>query len=339
MACLVISIIMLSANTFRIRRETIPLIFCFSAVHFFSLISEIINSSDYALIVIFRYISILIFCTVLLNLDKKSMIFLYKICQRFVIFLVVIASLLFLSGGQYGEKFPLLGIYANQSLLFEVNMFGILCYILFFSTMFIEQEKRTVGRFYIFIMSFFGIFVSFYRTVWITFALAFLVRNKFLAILSLTGVAFLIMSDFEKYSRAFKFEQFATLTGRDVLWSAAMDTFKKNPFFGGGEQNISQYIHEFKKLPWDLHSYHSVVFDIIGISGAAGIIGLLLYLLAIIVIMKSVKNLGIFILLYMPALLNTYYLFAPNAVGFFSTVAFLLLVERNGASRGTTSSE
>ena len=177
--------------------------------------------------------------------------------------------------------------------------------------------------------------MSFYRTVWITFALTFIVRNKFLAILSFSGVAILIMNDFEKYSKAFKFEQFSTLTGRDVLWSAAIDTFKKNPFFGGGEQNISLYIHEFKKLPWDLHSYHSVVFDIIGISGAAGIIGLLFYLLAITVMVKSVKNFGLFILLYMPALLNTYYLFAPNAVGFFSTVAFLLLVEHNRASSGS----
>ena len=109
--------------------------------------------------------------------------------------------------------------------------------------------------------------------------------------------------------------------------------FQRTLFFGGGEQNISLYIHEFKKLPWDLHITIQLCSILLEYQAQLEY-RIAVYLLAIIVMVQSVKNLGLFTLLYMPALLNTYYLFAPNAVGFFSTVAFLLLVEHNRASSG-----
>ena len=133
-----------------------------------------------------------------------------------------------------------------------------------FSNLFFEIFKRQLSKFVVTILCGFGGFISFYRTIWVHFSLPSC--NVFAGTLLIPLLGIFILADYQFYSAAFKFEQFSTLTGKDVSGQQQYPS-QNNPIFGGGEANISLYIHDFKRLPWDLHSYHSLVFDAIGISG------------------------------------------------------------------------
>ena len=77
MLAICMSFVLLALGAFKISLKSLLLVVCFSAIHFFAIISEVINSPDYAHIVLLRFVAILI-CTILLNLDRVSINIYFK---------------------------------------------------------------------------------------------------------------------------------------------------------------------------------------------------------------------------------------------------------------------
>ena len=159
----------------------------------------------------------------------------------------------------------------------------------------------------------FGIFISFYRTVY-----AFVLLRLFIKRMLLTLIAIFILLYFSGFIsilfEAFKLEQISTLTGRDLLWRIALDSFYSAPLIGLGENAIPEVSNAVLKRDPAYTTYHNVVLDVLAISGVVGFVVysfLFVYFFSVI----DQSHRFIYLLLMAPALANTYIAFMPNPLG------------------------
>ncbi len=168
-----------------------------------------------------------------------------------------------------------------------------------------------------------GIFLSYYRTVYLLMIIRSIFSRYFLLI-------FLIFSIFLYYFSAelsliIKIEQLSTLTGRDILWRIGLEGFSESPIFGLGESAIPLYSNEILNRDPAYTTFHNVFVDVL-FSG--GLVAFLLYLLIILYFFTNANKIFWFMFLFFllaPSMLNTYYVFSFNILGGFVGIVLLYL--------------
>ena len=257
--------------------------------------------------------------------------------NRFVYSLIVIISFfsiiyLFLDIGR-GERIPGIEIYSRKSIVFEQNVYGMILYYgllygLFFRSLL--NYKPNIIHVFIMMIIILGIFLSFYRTVWILSIVSIFIygfiksyKIRIFTIVCFFGLIALFLSNYEFFYEAFKLEQLKTLTGRTELWSVAYYSFFESPLTGQGEASIfplTEYLG-----PRGFTSYHNLIVDVIAISGILG--GMALFLLFLFFLMKiDFKYWVIFFLVWAPAMSNTFLPYSPNPLGLISGIFTLHLI-------------
>jgi hypothetical protein len=211
------------------------------------------------------------------------------------------------------EKFPVLNIRSNKSIIFEQNVFGLFVYmtLLIYGLICFDQHKwKVIGTQSIYL---FGIFISFYRTVYAFVLLRLFIKHKLLSFIAVITVLYFSGLGSVLYE-ALKLEQISTLTGRNVLWSIAIDSFYSAPLLGLGENAIPDISNAILKRDPAYTTYHNVVLDVLAISG---IVGFVVYSFLFVYIFSVIDQSHrlIYLLLMAPALANTYIAFMPNPLG------------------------
>lgn len=279
-------------------------------------LSDIINNGVEAFDSLSRAIINLIFLILILNLSVNELRLVIQNCLKLFLVVAIIGILNIFSGTSMGEKIPLLNLYSTKSIIFEQNIYGICMFFLFMGYgTFIKSNALTK------ITVFFGIFSSYYRTVYI---LAFLKTflSKYFYIL-LVVFLYIFFSFNEEISAILKIEQLNSLTGRDVLWQIGYDGFSKSPLIGLGESSIPSYSNEVLNRDPPYTTYHNVIIDLL-YSG--GVISTLLYFLILLVFFNKITNISSLIFIFFllaPSLANTYFIFSFNILGGFVGLVML----------------
>lgn len=277
---------------------------------FFSFyISEaLVGSEGGAFVAISRFLAVLLFSLTLVSLKFQML----KVVRGFtvagLVTLSLISVVLFVLQVPGSEKFSGTDLYSNKSLIFEQNVFGISVYLLFVIL------TMMPGRYFSKGLALFAIFSSFYRTVYIFAMLRVFLLNVYtFAIMLAIGVGMLYYF-FDILYITLKLDQAATLTGRDVLWSIALDGFTHSPLIGNGESSIPEFSNEYLNRDPAFTTFHNIFFDVLYIGGGLGFLFLILAMTSYFY-MFGVKYLYLAVLIVLPALLNTYYPFALNILG------------------------
>ena len=255
-----------------------------------------------------------------------------KIINTAIFFGVLIALLsivyLVLDIGR-GEKFPIIGVYSRKSIIFEQNVFGILCYLTLIMTLFFSKISG-LSKLITLAILLIAIILSFYRTVWIlSFLILFYYFWKTSAFLRLVTIVLfymgtvLFISNFETINEVLKLEQLATLTGRTDLWQAAAVGIKEYPIFGTGESSVRYFTSVYG--PRLFTTYHNVFVDIVAMTGG---VGLTIYLMIIALLFLHTKNKIILLFVWAPALSNTFFIFSPNPLGLLSGIMTIILINK-----------
>lgn len=317
--CILLFIFFLKHKSLKIRRNDfkyflIPLFF------FCLFFSDLINNGISSLNAFIRFIATTIFLIIIINLSKKELFsVLYNCLSLFMILALLGIAFVFLNLS-VGEKIPFINIYSTKSIFFEQNIFGICMFFLFISIgIFKKPGPVTYG------MPVLGIFLSYYRTVYLLMIIRSILSRYFILI-------FLILLIFVFYFSAelsliIKIEQLSTLTGRDILWRIGLEGFSESPIFGLGESAIPLYSNEILNRDPAYTTFHNVFVDIL-FSG--GLVALLVYLLIILYFLSKANKVFWFMFLFFllaPSMLNTYYIFSFNILGGFVGLV-LLYMER-----------
>ena len=255
-----------------------------------------------------------VFIIIFLSVLKTSeLLMCLKLYGYVALILALISTYQFIVGYPVLEKFPLINLFSNKSIIFEQNVYGLFLYmnLLLFSVINSAQKNwQFVGTISILL---FGILISFYRTIYAALILFVFFKHPIKTIIGFSLIIFLT-PDWAFVGEVLKFDQLESLTGRDILWLIALDSFYEAPLIGLGEGAIPDVTNMVLNRESGYTTYHNVIFDLLAISG---IIGLLLWTITMVVIYKSIANSHrvIFLLLMIPALSNTYFAFMPNPLG------------------------
>ncbi len=130
-----------------------------------------------------------------------------------------------------GEKFPLIDLHSNKSIIFEQNIFESQC---IFCSYFLWKFSTNFNLAYI--VSAIALFASFYRTVFVLF-IARLLFNKYIAAIFLSALLFSIYFYFQEISEILKLDQIYNPTGRTDLWAIGFDGFGNFSLFWFGRIN------------------------------------------------------------------------------------------------------
>ena len=164
----------------------------------------------------------------------------------------------------------------------------------------------------------FGMFISFYRTVYAFIIIRFAFKHWLLSLSILFLIAITWVSYFYSLgsllNEILKLEQATTLTGRNILWKIALEAFYSSPIIGLGENAIPEFSNAILNRNPPYTTYHSVIFDVLATSGVLGFLAFT-FLFVYILFSIRVDHRFLYLLLIAPSLLNTYYAFMPNPLG------------------------
>jgi O-antigen ligase len=283
---------------------TLPLVFAVSAS---------IYEFSGSLVQWLRFVTVFLLVLFLCVLNESELLLCLKIYCFISAILVIISIYQFFVGYPAYEKFPVLNIRSNKSIIFEQNVYGLFVYMTLLVYGLINFDQKKLKVFGINLIYLFGIFISFYRTVY-----AFVLLRLFIKRILLSLIAIFILLYFSGFIsilfEAFKLEQISTLTGRDLLWRIALDSFYSAPLIGLGENAIPEVSNAVLKRDPAFTTYHNVVLDVLAISGVVGFVVysfLFVYFFSVI----DQSHRFIYLLLMAPALANTYIAFMPNPLG------------------------
>ncbi len=287
-------------------------LFLTSFFYIFSISSFLFDSSDSLNHLLRACLATLIcyFFLVISKNESKSLLLVITIFLSFIA-LIGVASILF--NFSNGEKFPVLNISSTKSIIFEQNVYGIAMFFLIFICMrYKEISSKKIVKYFIIPLAFFALLFSFYRTVYLCLIVLLFLNSsrKFIhsiIILAFGGLAFIYFGDVELISNILKLEQISNLTGRLEMYKIGWDLFLQSPYIGLSELSIPFYLQ--------YTTFHNLILDTL-ICG--GILGLILLLVTYFLLLRKsdLKFYLPLLLLISPSLLNTFYLFGPNILGF-----------------------
>lgn len=295
-------------------------------------LTDVANNSTDGLISLLRFLSVCMLTTVLFSYTRQDLEILMRYLLLFGLVVAIISIIYFFTDFSRAEKFPIIELYSNKSIIFEQNVFGIFIYIVLVIS--INTNDRFLKKIAIIFVTLFAIFLSFYRTV---YALSGLVMaSSFSTVIKIILVTFFVLFaviNHDLLYEVLKLEQIATLTGRSDLWRIGYSGFEASPFFGLGESSIPEYSNQILNRYPPFTTYHNIFVDIMY---SAGIIGLSIALLNTILIFQlvgSMRSRYTLALLIAPALFNTYYPFAPNILGIITGCWIVLMYRTNHCTR------
>jgi len=289
------------------------------------------NNSTLALIPILRLVGVLLVLLCLFSLKKLELEMLLKYFLAYGLLVSVISLVFFLTDFSRAEKFPIIEVYSNKSIIFEQNVFGIfiyLCVILLINT---RASKNIYSlRLGLFL---FGIFMSFYRTVYGLTIISLISRlNIVIKFLITFYIGYMVTYNFDVITGVLKLEQILTLTGRTDLWAIGLTGFSESPFLGMGESSIPEYSNEILHRNPPFTTYHNVFVDVLYSAGSLGLIALMIFVLAMFEMVSSAKSKYLLLFLLAPSMFNTFYPFAPNILGLI-TGTWIVLEYRKSTNR------
>lgn len=294
-------------------------------------ITDLINNSTLALIPILRLLAVLLVLLCLFSLKMSELEMLLKYFLAYGLLVSVISLIFFLTDFSRAEKFPIIQIYSNKSIIFEQNVFGIFIYLCVVIVMHSSVSKSIFSLRVILLL--FGVFMSFYRTVYgltiISLISKLNVVTKFLITLF---IGYLITYNFDVISGVLKLEQILTLTGRTDLWAIGLTGFSESPFWGMGESSIPEYSNEVLNRNPPFTTYHNIFVDVLYSAGLLGLIAMIIYILLMLAMVPNTKSKYLLLFLLAPSLFNTFYPFAPNMLGLI-TGTWLVLEYRKSTNR------
>ena len=312
-------VILLLSGRHKLKNYNLQIILFALALPFIFAFSATIYDFAGSIVQWLRFITVIFILLFLSLLGEEELIYALRIYCYLALILVLISLFQYFTGYPAYEKFPVINIRSNKSIIFEQNVFGLYIYMSFLIYGLINIDNKNILRRGLIHLSYlFGIFISFYRTVYAFIVLRFAFKNLLLSFGILFLIAIMWLSYFYNVgsflSEVLKLEQAATLTGRNILWTIALEAFYSAPIIGLGENAIPDFSNAILNRNPPYTTYHSVIFDVLAISG---ILGFLAFTFLFIYIFFSIRldHRFLYLMLIAPSLLNTYYAFMPNPLG------------------------
>ena len=312
-------VILLLSGRHKLKNYNLQIILFALALPFIFAFSATIYDFAGSIVQWLRFITVIFILLFLSLLGEEELIYALRIYCYLALILVLISLFQYFTGYPAYEKFPVINIRSNKSIIFEQNVFGLYIYMSFLIYGLINIDNKNILRRGLINLSYlFGIFISFYRTVYAFIVLRFAFKNLLLSFGILFLIAIMWLSYFYNVgsflSEVLKLEQAATLTGRNILWTIALEAFYSAPIIGLGENAIPDFSNAILNRNPPYTTYHSVIFDVLAISG---ILGFLAFTFLFIYIFFSIRldHRFLYLMLIAPSLLNTYYAFMPNPLG------------------------
>ena len=293
------------------------ILFILSLPFIFALSATIYDFSG-SLVQWLRFITVIFIVLFLALLKEEELIYALRIYCYIGIILALISLYQYFTGYPAYEKFPVINIRSNKSIIFEQNVFGLYIYMSFLIYGLININNNIFRRGIVNLSYLFGMFISFYRTVYAFIILRFAFKHILISLSILFLIAIMCVSYFYSVgsllNEILKLEQAATLTGRNILWAIALEAFYSAPIIGLGENAIPDFSNSILNRNPPYTTYHSVIFDVLAISG---FLGFLVFIFLFVYIYASIRidHRFIYLMLIAPSLLNTYYAFMPNPLG------------------------
>lgn len=297
----------------KLRRSELAFLVSVLALPLVLAVSASIYDFPGSLVQWLRFIAVMLIVIFLSNLNEHELLRVLEIYCYVAFAMALISFYQYLVGYPAHEKFPVLNISSNKSIIFEQNVYGLFIYMSFLIYSLISTDRKKWRLWGTKLIYLFGMFISFYRTVYVFIFLRVLVKHVFISLIVATGILF--FSDIGAILfESLKLEQLSTLTGRDTLWMIALDSFYSAPFIGLGENAIPDVSNAILNRDPPYTTYHSVIMDMLAISGVVGFVIYSFLFVYIFVRIESDHRL-VYLMLMAPALLNTYIAFMPNPLG------------------------
>lgn len=297
----------------KLRRSELVFLVTALALPFVFSISASIYDFSGSLVQWLRFIAVLLIVIFLSTLNEQELLRTLKIYCYIACVLALISFCQYLVGYPSYEKFPVLNIRSNKSIIFEQNVYGLFVYMSFLIYSLISTDREKWRKWGTKLIYLFGIFISFYRTVYAFILLRVFVKHVFISLAAATGILYfsgigVILIE------ALKLEQISDLTGRGTLWGIALDSFYNAPLIGLGENAIPEVSNAILNRNPPYTTYHNVLFDVLAISGVIGFV-IFSFLFVYIFVRLEHGHRLVYLMLMAPALLNTYIVFMPNPLG------------------------
>tara|TARA_Y100000992_G_scaffold243522_1_gene174560 strand:+ start:110 stop:1237 length:1128 start_codon:yes stop_codon:yes gene_type:complete len=252
-------------------------------------------------------------CYFFLEASKNDLKIILNIVFVLLFLIALIGVLSILLNFSNGEKFPILNIASTKSIVFEQNVYGIATFFLLFICTRYKQIKYLKSiKYLVTLIGIMALLFSFYRTVYLCLmALLFINSSrKVFWLIFFSTLLFLYLiyfNNLELISEIFKLEQISNLTGRVEMYILGWELFLENPIIGLSELSIPYYLQ--------FTTFHNLFLDTL-IFG--GIIGLVLLIMSYMLLLQrlDIKHYTPLLLMLLPSLLNTFYIFGPNILGF-----------------------
>jgi O-antigen ligase len=297
----------------KLRRSELVFLVTVLALPFVFSISASIYDFSGSLVQWLRFIAVLLIIIFLSALNEQELLRTLKIYCYIACVLALISFCQYLVGYPSYEKFPVLNIRSNKSIIFEQNVYGLFIYMSFLIHSLISTDRGKWRKWGAKLIYLFGIFISFYRTVYAFILLRMFVKHVWISLAAATGILYfsgigVILIE------ALKLEQISNLTGRSTLWGIALDSFYNAPLIGLGENAIPDVSNAILNRTPPYTTYHNVLFDVLAISGVVGFV-IFSFLFVYIFVRLERGHRLVYLMLMAPALLNTYIAFMPNPLG------------------------
>ena len=294
-------------------------------------VTDLINNSTLALIPILRLVGVFLVLLCLFSLKTSELEMLLKYFLAYGLLVSLISIVFFLTDFSRAEKFPIIGIYSNKSIIFEQNVFGIFIYLCVIIIVHSSVRKPIFSLHVVLFL--FGVVMSFYRTVYGLTSIFLISRlNVVTKFLMTLFIGYLITYNFEVISGVLKLEQILTLTGRTDLWAIGLTGFSESPFWGMGESSIPEYSNKVLNRNPPFTTYHNVFVDVLYSAGTFGLIAMVIFVLAMFAMVPKANSKYLLLFLLAPSIFNTFYPFAPNILGLI-TGTWIVLEYRKSTNR------
>jgi len=319
-----------NVSNLRVRSCDYVAVAAFSATFMALFVSQFINNPSESAVPLLRFVASLLLLLSIFSAPYDQIRYGLRIVLVMTLLVTIIGIAFFALQIDPRERFPLIGLGSTKSIIFEQNVFGILCFFGGFSVLYIQKNLRPTTKYLLLTIFFAGCLLSYYKTVIILFSFMFLLRpyrsNSIADIALIFCLTFFSWKYFEAITLLSQIGDNGLLSGRTGLWGAGWEIYKTAPVFGIGEFDVaretSRYIHRANAPPFT--TFHNFIIDITVSAGLLGAISIFYQFLYAFLRLrwKAIP----FVILTAPSLFNTYYLGAPNALGMFLALAFAFLV-------------
>lgn len=287
--------------------------FLLTAFFYVFSISSLIYDSSGSLNHLLRAFMATMICYFFLELNKREVDFVISLITIILTLIALIGVSSILFGFSDGEKFPIINIYSTKSIIFEQNVFGIaMLFLIFITLRYKKFYTKNIFSYVVIPIAVVALLFSFYRTVYICFAILLFVntRNKIPWLIGLTAFFYVLIYTLnlsDQLFEIFKLDQLSNLTGRTEIYSVGWDLFIQFPLIGLSELSVPNHIR--------YTTFHNLLIDTLVFGGILSLIFLIMSYLILLRGLRPKRYIGLFILL-LPSLANTFYFFAPNILGF-----------------------